>query len=294
MPSSSKAQTERSRVDQACRTAGIDAGELELLSLGDSATFRVGDEFVARVTRSAAQQSTAHREIAIARWLETAGLPAITAAADPVDDGPYTVTFWHHRPDLRSATPAEIAQYLLQLHALAPPADVDLQNVQPFVSISARVDAADIPDGDKQFLRSRLGELTDKWETVTFELPATVIHGDPHPDNVVATPDGTVLILDLERFSFGPPEWDLTLMASEYGSFRWITTQQYRQYADTYGYDVLAAPAYPVLRDIRELRMTSWLANKADQHPNTRTEALHRIACLRGDHGPRPWTWDAG
>jgi aminoglycoside phosphotransferase (APT) family kinase protein len=294
MPPDSKGRTERDRVDQACRTAGIDAGQIELLSLGDSATFRVGEKLVARVTRSAAQQATAHREVAIARWLETAGLPAITAAADPVDDGPYTVTFWDHLPELRAATPAEIADYLLQLHALTPPDDVDLQNVQPFVSIADRVDAADIPDDDKQFLHGRLAELAGRWGTVPFELPATVIHGDPHPDNVVVTADGTVLILDLERFSFGPPEWDLTLMASEYDSFRWITTKEYQQYADTYGYDVLDAPAYPILRDIRELRMTSWLANKADQDPGTKTEALHRIACLRGLHGARPWTWDAG
>lgn len=294
MPPNPKGQAERTRVKRACSSAGIDADVIELLSLGDSGTFRVGHELVARVTRSAAQQATAHREVAIARWLERAGLPAVSAAADPVDDGDYTVTFWHHLPDLRSATAAEIATYLLRLHALTPPDDLALQGVQPFVSISDRVDAADIPEGDKLFLRRRLSELTDRWNDVLFELPATTIHGDPHPDNVLATPDGTVLILDLERFSYGPPEWDLTLMASEYDSFRWITTDDYRDYAGTYGYDVLKAPAYETLRDIRELRMTTWLANKADQHAETRAEALHRIACLRGDHGPRPWTWDGG
>jgi hypothetical protein len=82
-------------------------------------------------------------------------------------------------------------------------------------------------------------------------------------------------------------------MASEYDSFRWITAEQYQSFVDAYGYDVLSSPAYPWLRDVRELRMTSWLANKADQSQAIKDEVGHRIACLRGDRGPRPWNWSA-
>jgi hypothetical protein len=293
MPAAPAGDAERRRVLAACRTAGIDPGQAELLSLGDSGTFRLGSKLVAKVTRSPAQQATAHREVAISRWLSSVGLPAVVAANDAIDLGPYSVTFWEYLTDLRAASPAEIGRFLARLHDLQPPVGPRLREVQPFVSIADRIAAAPVRDDEKQFLQHRLDELTAQWPTTAFERPDAVIHGDPHGGNVVATPGGTILILDLERFSLGPPEWDLTLMASEYDSFRWITAEQYRSFVDAYGYDVLSSPVYPWLRNVRELRMTSWLANKADQSQAIRDEVGHRIACLRGDQGPRPWIWSA-
>lgn len=286
------AQAELDRLHTACEQVEIESTRTELLSLGDTATFAVGDSVVARVTRFPSQQPVAHREVKISQWLATVDLPAVVSIADPIDLEEHTVTFWERLPQYRSATPAEVAHYLARLHATPAPSDFQLSKVQPFVRIAERIDGAPLAKGDKTFLRQRLADLEQQWPVKT-DLQTTVIHGDPHTDNVIATTDGRVLILDLERFSIGPPEWDLTLMASEYDSFGWISTEQYRDFSGIYGYDVLEAAAYPVLRDIRELRMATWLANKAGQSTSTRTESEHRINCLRGRCGPRPWTWAA-
>lgn len=288
MPASPQAELARLRA--ACDEAGINGSRCELLSLGDSATFAVGDSIVAKVTRFPGQQAVAHREVAVSRWLADVGLPAVTAAIEAVDQGLHSVTFWHKLPDLRPATPAEIGEYLARLHATAVPADPELPALEPFVRIADRVNAAPLKEQDKEFLRRRLDDLMAQWPAVA-DLPTTVIHGDPHRGNVVATLDGAVLVLDLERFSLGPPEWDLTLPAAEHDSFAWISREQYQDFATSYGHDIRHSPAYSLLRDIRELRMTTWLANKADQSPAIRQEVHHRIQCLRGDHGERPWTW---
>jgi hypothetical protein len=48
---------------------------------------------------------------------------------------------------------------------------------------------------------------------------------------------------------------------------------------------------FTVLRDIRELRMTSFAAQQAVTNERFELEARLRIACLRGLHGSRPWAW---
>lgn len=72
------------------------------------------------------------------------------------------------------------------------------------------------------------------------------------------TDNGQVVLLDFEVASIGPREWDLlpTAIATErYG----LEEVQYRQFADTYGFDVRTWPGYPVLREIREVTMTTWI-----------------------------------
>lgn len=285
------AAIERQILVTGCATINLDPVDAELISLGDSAIFRLSGQLVARVTRDRDQRTIALKEVAVARWLADVGIPAVRVATDPVHVGERVITIWHELPAFRPATPLEIASFLTTLHHVEPPSEFTLPQLRPFSRIAERIHTAPLTQADKQFLINQLDQLHAAWPTTSFKLDTAIIHGDPHADNVVTTGNGTTLILDLERFSLGPPEWDLALMASEHHSFRWITTDQYRTFIKIYGYDVTTAPAYPLLRDIRELRMTTWLANKANQNPKFADETHHRIACLRGLHGPRPWPW---
>jgi aminoglycoside phosphotransferase (APT) family kinase protein len=122
-------------------------------------------------------------------------------------------------------------------------------------------------------------------------MPACVIHGDARTGNIVETADGRVVMLDLERCSVGPPEWDLVSTAVKYMTYGYITELEYQTFVGAYGTDVTAWDGFTVLRDLRELRMTSFVAQQAATQPRYEREASFRIACLRGLHGPRPWTW---
>lgn len=55
------------------------------------------------------------------------------------------------------------------------------------------------------------------------------------------------------------------------------------------GYDVTTWDGFEVLRDIRELRMTTMAARIGEQDPATRGQFAHRLVCLQGRNGPRPW-----
>jgi hypothetical protein len=52
---------------------------------------------------------------------------------------------------------------------------------------------------------------------------------------------------------------------------------------------VTASPAFPALRAVRELRMTSWLAQLANE-PRVAEEIQHRVACLADPDLPRHWS----
>jgi aminoglycoside phosphotransferase (APT) family kinase protein len=289
------AQGELDLLTGAAAQAGIELRSPRLLSMGDSATFAANDEVVAKVTRFPGQRAVAHRDVAVARWLATVGIPSVTAVTDAVEigNGPYVVTFWQRVPEHRSGTAAELAACLTRLHALPLDSAPDLGEVQPFVRVADRIEASPLECIDKRFLLQRTKELQERWPPPPV-LGAAILHGDPYAGNVVATPDGRVLVWDLERFSIGPREWDLTLQAVSYDSCRWIDEQEYARFVVAYGHDVTKDEAYPIFRDVRELRMTSWLANKASQDPSLQGEAEYRIACLRGNHGPRPWRWRPG
>ncbi|MEV0705839.1 aminoglycoside phosphotransferase family protein [Saccharopolyspora sp. NPDC050389] len=262
--------------------------------MGDSATYRLPHQLVARVTRTVTQRETALRETTLAAWLlHTAHISVVEPAEEPVELNDTVVTFWHELTSHRPATPAEIGHFLRDLHTITSPKGELLTPLRPFVRIAERINTAPIPAGDKTFLCDRLRNLENRWRTATFTLGPAVIHGDPHDNNIVAIDDGRILALDLERVAIGPPEWDLTLVASEHDSFGWVSTAAYQQFADAYGFDVLSSPSYELLRDIRELRMTSWLANRADQNDQIANETQYRINCLRGHNGPRPWNWTA-
>ena len=90
--------------------------------------------------------------------------------------------------------------------------------------------------GDRDFLRARCDELNEQLPQLKFALPSGPIHGDAHTRNLL-TDNGQVVLLDFEAAAIGPREWDLlpTAIATErYG----LEEEQYRQFADAYGFDV--------------------------------------------------------
>lgn len=278
----------------ACREAGIDATGAEPLRLGENAIFQLPGRIVARIARPG-QHGAATREVRIARWLVDHGIPAVRAldgVAQPIDAHGRAVTFWYELPDHRKGTPAQVAQALRRLHDLPITQGHPFSDLEPFVRLSERITAAtSLTDDDRDWLHQHLAALQDRYATVPAGLPHTVLHGDAWVGNVVATNDDQVVLLDLERASIGPPEWDLVSTAIKHTSFAWITAAEYRDFCDRYGHDVTTWVGFTLLRDIRELRMTCYLAQHAAEYPGAQPEAELRVACLRGRHGPRPWSW---
>ncbi len=276
----------------ACADAGIDADGMVPIKLAENAIFRVPDQrMVIRVAR-ADQIEAARREVEIAEWLREHNISAVEpmgTRADfaVIDSRP--VTLWKELPPHRNGSEREIGRALRALHQLSVPPF--LSEVAPFVRLEQRVDSASsLSHADRQWLYQRLADLRAGWEELPTGMPWSPIHGDAWEGNVVTTDAGVTTFLDLERASVGPPEWDLVSTAIKHSSFGWISAERYRAFCDAYGYDVTTWEGFSLLRDIRELRMTCMAAQAAGLDSNHAAQAQHRVDCLRGTSGPRPWS----
>jgi aminoglycoside phosphotransferase (APT) family kinase protein len=232
----------------------------------------------------------AQREVQVAAWLAGAGVPvAAPVVAEPVVVEGRVVTFWQEVPDPRPSTPAELAGALRQLHRLSPPPELGLPVVEPLHRVRERLSCAvGLDAADRVFLQGLADELGRRWAGLVFELPAGVVHGDAHVDNLVRGSDGRLAFVDLEEFAVGPPEWDLVLTAIE-RDCGWVGGGEYAQFCRVYGYDVTSSPAYEVVRAIRLVRMTSWLAQKAGESPQIAAQVRHRVATLRDGSSLAGW-----
>ncbi len=279
-------------VVEAARHIGISTDEVRRIRLGDTAIFRLSRGVVARVSRPD-RRDAARKEVAVSRWLTSIGIPVVRAldVAQPVQVHGCPVTFWAELPAHHKGTPAALADALRRLHGVAIPAGL-LQPPEPFARLGIRLDAAiTLSDEDRAWLSRRVARLREDSRTLPAGLPPTAIHGDAHTGNLVVAQDGTAILLDLDCFAVGRPEWDLALMAVARQSAGWLSTQDYTRFCERYGHDVTAWAGYPLLRDIYELRMTLYVAQLAAERADARAEAAYRVACLRGERGPRPWRW---
>ena len=210
----------------------------------------------------------------------------------PVHVDGRAVTFWHELPPHEYGTTADVAAALRELHKLTPPETFELPGLAPFVRLAQRIEAANtISADDQNWLLGRLGELQAAYDDLPPGLPRCVVHGDAWSGNVVTTADNTSVLLDLERCSLGPPEWDLVSTAVAYVTTAGIDTNEWANYCEVYGYDVTTWEGFDILRDIRELRQTTMAVQVAATNPERYADqAAHRLACLRGQRGPRPWS----
>lgn len=279
---------------EACRAAGLDASGAALVRDAENTIYRLRSAVFVRISRPG-QQAAAAREVAVSRWLNAFGVTAVSALGDiqqPVVCGDRSVTFWAEVPAHRPGKPAEIAAVLSRLHALPVPENLPLGRLDPFVRLPVRVASADIPEDDRRWLLERIDTLRSQWDALIPRLSKCVVHGDAWSGNVVALLDGgDVALMDLERCSIGPPEWDLTSTAIKVTTDGRLTRAEYGTFVKVYGRDVLDWEHFELFRDMRELRMTTFAVQAAGGGDAARREADLRVACLRGKLGERPWRW---
>ncbi|MFG2697791.1 phosphotransferase enzyme family protein [Kitasatospora sp. NPDC048407] len=281
---------------EACAAAGRPSAGAELIRAGENTLWRLPGGVVVRIGRPG-QTAVAARELTVARWLHAHRVPAVRPLADPPEPlvvRGRPVTFWHELPPHRHSTAPELAAALRRLHQLPPP-EAGLEAIDPFVRLPARIDGATTLDTPQRaWLHARLADLRTAW--AELDHPAhrlTVVHGDAWSGNLAVTATAAHL-LDFERTALGPPAWDLTSTAVAHDSFGSLSTPGYAAFCTAYGADVTEWPGYPVLRAIRELRVALYALQQAATDPaRHRAQAHYRLACLRGEHGPRPWRWTA-
>lgn len=277
---------------KACERAGLDSDGAELLRIGENAIFQLARvPVVVRIGRSADRLPRVQREVCIARWLAAANVPTVRVCDDmdqPLMIDSHPVSFWHAVTGGRPApTHLDLARLLAAYHAAAD-CPCDLAAFEPLRISSSRLAKAQGVDAkDLDFLHHRIADLTKQFEYLDFAQPVGPIHGDAHTKNLL-TDHGQVVLIDFEAAAIGPREWDLlptSIAVQRYG----LPEQRYQEFAATYGFDVRTWDGYPVLREIREVTMTTWIMQNVLESKAIADEFALRVACLRERDSERTW-----
>lgn len=97
------------------------------------------------------------------------------------------------------------------------------------------------------------------------------------------------MLVDFDEFCHGPRECDLAVTATECTVFRSYHGDAYPTFAEAYGFDVMAWEGFDVLRQINELKMTTWLMQNVEHDERVAAEFRRRLADLRDPSRPRDW-----
>lgn len=161
-------------------------------------------------------QEVAQFEVELAQRLAEAGCPvaALEPRVEPrvyTQDG-FAVTLWtYYEPVTPQVAPPDCADALERLHAgmreIDLPSPRFTDRITEAETIVADPDLSpELAEADRAFLSGRLASLRQAIEE--RGAPEQLLHGEPHPGNVLSTKDGPRFI-DLETCCRGPVEFDL-------------------------------------------------------------------------------------
>jgi len=179
----------------------------------------------------------------------------------------FVITLWiYYEPvTSREVSPAAYANALERLHAGMRKIDIPtphftdrVDSAQQLVASRARTPA--LADADRELLGKTLRSLR---RVIGERRGEQLLHGEPHPGNMLATKNG-LLFIDLETCCRGPVEFDLAHAPEEVSEHYPGINQD-------------------LLRECRILvlaMITTWRWDSGDQLPNGRrlgTESLSQI-----------------
>jgi hypothetical protein len=282
----------RAALVEVCATVGLDPHGARLLRFTNNAVFRlVHEPVVVRIVGSLAMRHRVEKVVRVAGWLADHGVPAarlLPGLDQPIHAGGHVATLWELVPQGGPPpTGGDLARLLRQLHGLPMP-PFELPGWAPLDDVRRRLaDAEELNAADRRFLEERCAEAQARLDELEFPLPAGVLHGDAHLGNLIPTTDGPVLC-DFDSSCFGPPEWDLTPLpvgVRRFGHPRpW-----HRQLAGDYGFDVTEWSGFAVLREVRELKLTTSVLPILRSNPDVRVELRRRLAAFRSGDTTERW-----
>jgi len=286
----------RELLELACKALGVDYQRLELIRFGTNAIYRLQPlKLVARVTRPGAPWEWTLREMAITQWLSERGFPTIppdlSIHPEPFAIYDSTVTFWpwFQQAD-RPVSQNEFGMLLHDLHQTTNLYPGALPPWEPMLIVDTLLEhikkSQSVAGADIELLRRWRYWIDNQLHDHPSELGDGVIHGDAHVGNCLNSIDGPILF-DFDYVCRGPREWDLipaTLGPRRFGRPR----EEYDQFAEGYGHDVIYWPGYRISALARELLITCWRLD-VESISQVRTEGETRLRYWRRGANPPGW-----
>jgi thiamine kinase-like enzyme len=181
----------------------------------------------------------------------------------------FVVTLWTHYESVKRPefSPADYASALERLHAGMRTLDITAPHFADRVAeaqqlVASRDRTPALADADRELLSNKL--RTPRRAIEDRGAPEQLLHGEPHPGNVLNTKNGP-LFIDLETCCRGPVEFDLAHVPQEV-SERYPDVDQ------------------ELLRECRLLvlaMVAAWRWDPGDQFPNGQRAARELLKALR-------------
>lgn len=235
-------------------------------------------DIVARVTPTTHFTGNAEREVELVKRLAHTDSPvaAFDARVEPrlfVRDG-FHIAMWSYFPPVQSQVlpPADYARALARLHAGLRQIDITAPHVMDRVA-EVQHDAAsrdvtpDLTDADRTLLADTMRDLSRS--IMERNAPDQLLHGEPHPWNVLETNDGP-LFIDFENSARGPVEYDLG----------WVPRAVSERYSSA-DQDLVGE-----CRGLVVAMVATYRWRRDDQHPSGRQGGVAFLDAVRA--GP-PW-----
>ncbi|QFZ23936.1 phosphotransferase family protein [Saccharothrix syringae] len=276
-----------------CDRLGFAHRDARLVKFTSNAVFDLpGDRVVVRIVGSMNLRHRAHKAVEVARWLAAHDVPAVRLVEgvdQPLAVGEHLATVWHTVPATgRPVDGRDLGRLLRTLHSLPEPG-FELPAWAPLDDVRRRIaDAEELADDDRRFLEERAAELAERLADLRTALPPGVVHGDAHLGNLIPGPSGPV-ICDFDSTGIGPREWDLSTLPIGVARFG-HPAEWHRQLADEYGFDVVTWPGFTLLRQVRELKLTTSVLPIMRSHPDVGPELKARLRTLRVGDTTTRWT----
>ena len=284
----------RTVLARACAEVGLDDTGARMVRCVNNAVYRLERHpIIVRITLTPGLRHRALAAVEAARLLDRHRVPVVQPAqgvTQVVHVDEHVVTFWLRAADTgRTPTVPELARLLRRLHRV-PSAGAALPRWDPVTDLRTRIHDGRTrgwPGTDLDLLARRCDAIEAALSTVRYQLPESVIHGDAQVGNLIATPGGAIWC-DLDTACVGPREWDLVPVAVRQLRFRHQVDHQ-RQLADAYGFDVTRWPGFPVLRELRELKLAA-VGMPIARDTQSRIELRHRLHSIRTGDTTTQWT----
>jgi aminoglycoside phosphotransferase (APT) family kinase protein len=275
-----------------CSIADLDPTGAHLMRHHTNAVYRLSrHQIIVKISRPGANRHRVAQAVAVAEALAETPVPGVRlwpGIEQPLSVDDSHATFWIAVKPTRDPVAEDLAEPLRQLHQLDPTALPPLPRLEPFTAVAESLKRRTVlPETDLRFLRDYAERLHDQYLRLTFEHPDRIIHGDAHHGNTLVGPGGPVLA-DWESACHGPPEWDLATLAVHCRRFGHPHTE-YHDFATAYSRDIRSWVGYESLAAVRELRMITTNAWKANEGSAAASEVHRRVKALR--EGDDTITW---
>jgi len=212
-------------------------------------------------------------EVELAQRLAASGYPVATlerrVAPRVYERDGFVVTLWTYYEPVtsREVSPADYAYALERLHAGMRKLDVPtphftdrVESAQQLVASRDRTPA--LGDADRELLGDTLRSLR---RVIGERGGEQLLHGEPHPGNLLTTENGLLLFIDLETCCRGPVEFDLA-----------HAPEAVSEHYPGINHDLLRECRILVLAMI-----TTWRWDRGDQLPNGRKLAAEWLSQIR-------------